>query len=102
MCFLDSGKRGNPIFVQYATMYFLIQVVNGVGMHERKMMRTGKRMLLLAAWVASWAGGTGFMMQEAGACTKILYVGDRNMVATGRNMDWRDRIHSIDSPVMAA
>lgn len=38
-------------------------------------------MLLLAAWVAGWAGGTGFMMQEAGACTRILYVGDRNMVA---------------------
>ena len=63
------------------------------------------------------------MMQEAGACTRILYVGDRNMVATGRNMDWnedmmsnlwvfpkeesgamdwRGRIHSIGSPIMVA
>lgn len=63
-------------------------------MHERKMMRTGKRMLLLAAWVAGLAGGTGFMMQEAGACTRILYVGDRNMVATGRNMDWNEDMMS--------
>ena len=47
-------------------------------------------MLLLVAWVAGLAGGTGFMMQEAGACTRILYVGDRNMVATGRNMDWNE------------
>ena len=51
-------------------------------------------MLLLAAWVAGLAGGTGFMMQEAGACTRILYVGDRNMVATGRNMDWNEDMMS--------
>lgn len=51
-------------------------------------------MLLLAAWVAGLAGGIGFMMQEAGACTRILYVGDRNMVATGRNMDWNEDMMS--------
>lgn len=28
------------------------------------------------------------------ACTRILYVGEQNMVATGRNMDWKEDMKS--------
>ena len=53
MRFLDSGKRGNPVFVQYASMYFLIQVVNGVGMqrcmmHEKENDENRKSGMLFA------------------------------------------------------
>ena len=58
-----------------------------------KMMKTGKRMLLLAVWIAGLIG-TCFMMHEAAACTRVLYVGDGNMVATGRNMDWNEDLMS--------
>ncbi len=38
--------------------------------------------------------GTPLTSQTAHACTRILYVGEQNMVATGRNMDWKEDMKS--------
>ena len=56
-------------------------------------MKQGKRMLCVSAWVAAMAA---FVLptNDALACTRVLYVGDQNMVATGRNMDWNEDMMS--------
>ena len=64
------------------------RLVNNTRVKGRNMQK-GKHVLLLSACVAALAG-TSLAALEAGACTRILYVGDQNMVATGRNMDWKE------------
>ena len=56
-------------------------------------MKQGKRMLFVSAWVAAMAG-FALPPNDALACTRVLYVGDQNMVATGRNMDWNEDMMS--------
>ena len=38
--------------------------------------------------------GSLLMSQSVLACTRILYVGEKDMVATGRNMDWKEDMKS--------
>ncbi|ARQ45454.1 linear amide C-N hydrolase [Oxalobacter formigenes] len=38
--------------------------------------------------------GISLSSQPVLACTRILYVGEQNMVATGRNMDWKEDMKS--------
>ena len=40
------------------------------------------------------AAGSLMTNLSAFACTRILYVGEQNMVATGRNMDWKEDMKS--------
>ena len=56
-------------------------------------MKTGKKKLLDVCCLLT-IGCAMSMTQETFACTRILYVGEQNMVATGRNMDWNEDMMS--------
>lgn len=56
-------------------------------------MKTGmKRLAHVCCLLAMGSAMT--MVPETFACTRILYVGEQNMVATGRNMDWNEDMMS--------
>lgn len=53
-----------------------------------------KKKITALALGAMTALGSLVTSQSALACTRILYVGEQNMVATGRNMDWKEDMKS--------
>ena len=56
-------------------------------------MKTGmKKLAQVCCWLAMGSAKT--VAPETVACTRILYVGEQNMVATGRNMDWNEDMMS--------
>lgn len=60
---------------------------------EEKFMICKKKITALALGMLT-AAGSLMASQPAFACTRIVYVGEQNMVATGRNMDWKEDMQS--------